>query len=59
MTVYILDRKLCQLYQCGDPVISGNSANVTFTSDDPDATFRCRLNGRRIRQCMHISYLVI
>jgi len=42
------------VYECSDGVvISGNSVNVTFTSDDLGATFICKLNGKRIHSCMY------
>jgi len=46
----------CQVYTCGDGVtVSGTSANLHFISDDPDATFMCRLNGRSIGECKSIT----
>ena len=42
------------MYRCGDVVTSGSTTTATFLSDDPDATFVCRLDGgRRIRPCMY------
>ena len=48
-----IDKKFCQVYECsGGVIVDGNSANLTFTSDDdPGTTFKCKLNGRRIRPC--------
>ena len=42
------------MYICGDGVsVNGDSAMVNFLCDDPDATFNCRLNGRRVRPCKY------
>ena len=51
-----IDKQLCQVYTCGGGVaIIGSSANVTFTSDDPGAMFNCKLNGKRISPCKHMT----
>ena len=40
------------MYKCGDgKAISGSSANITFTIDDPDAILKCTLNGKEIHPC--------
>ena len=40
------------MYICGDgAVVNGNSANVSFISDDPGATFTCTLNDKKIGSC--------
>jgi len=50
----LVDSRRCQIYTCGDGVIvSGTSANLHFTSDDPGATFTCRLNGKILTPCKH------
>ena len=47
-----IDSKFCRVYECsGGVVVNGNTAMATFTSDDPGATFKCKLNGKRIRRC--------
>ena len=51
-----IDKQFCQVYTCGGGVaIIGSSANVTFTSDDPGAMFNCKLNGKRISPCKHMT----
>ena len=51
-TIMHVDRKFCQVYMCTDDVVTNDdSANITFTSDDPGASFKCILNERRIRPC--------
>ena len=48
------------MYKCGDVVTSGSTTTATFLSDDPDATFVCRLDGgRRIRSCMYEFMIVL
>ena len=47
----------CQVYTCGDGVtVSGTSANLHFISDDPDATFTCRLNSKKLNSCENDLY---
>lgn len=49
---YHVDSRFCQVYECSNGVVvNGNSATAAFTSDDPGAMFKCKLNGRKIRQC--------
>ena len=48
------------MYTCGDVVTSGSTTTATFLSDDPDATFVCRLDGgRRIRSCKYEFMIVL
>ena len=54
----IIESRFCQVYMCSDGVvISGNSAMATFLCDDPDAAFKCKLNGKRIRPCTYVLCL--
>ena len=49
-----IDSRFCQLYICGDGVVtSDSSAMATFLCDDPDATFKCKLNGKKIHPCVY------
>ena len=50
----IVDNRFCQVYICGDGVVtSDSSAMATFLCDDPDATFKCKLNGKKIHPCTY------
>lgn len=52
-----IDSKFCRVYECsGGVVVNGNTAMATFTSDDPGARFKCKLNGKRIRRCKLFYY---
>ena len=47
------------MYICGDGVvISDSSTMATFLCDDPDATFNCKLNGKKYVH-VHINIIVV